>query len=497
MTKGLNELAREQVALRKEQAFIRKQLGVEDEEVDSASDAALSIHEEYISSADELDEESDKMHSKCPARTISVMSSDGGYMSSDEDKQPQYKSTKSVSFVVDLNDSTVQENDIEKYIKSLPLDLQKLLEGISQGIPNDYTVPIDKKPDWLDMKKMKVGQMFAQKFYFGLNYSEMLSLLILFAFPDGLQPLIFTGNSGTPFTAFRRYLSTVMRVKSWFEHDVFDEKSLAYKNMKTVRAMHLNVSKRLNSVPYDKLKTQLTVTGPSNDTAVWSNVKNKVQEDFQSGCPVMNFRPIDHERVGKVFVNQLDMSITQFGFVGLMIMHPEKFGAGNATEEELEGFVHLWRGLGYLLGIEDRFNFCNGTLDEIRRRCHYLVDNWVKPSFQHVTEDWEHMSRCMVEGVSYYVPGVSFEVSLLYLCWVLDIPAPRLYASLSWGQTIMFNIMKMTMCFTLRIPGMLTFHNWLIRRSLHRASSWTPDHLEKLQSKTYSYQKKESLNTRL
>jgi len=489
------ETVREQATLKKEQAFIRKQLGVEDEEADSASDAAFSIHEGYISSADEIDEETERQQLKCPARTVSVMSSDGGYVSSDEEKHND-KSTKSVSFVVDLNESCLGNDNIEEYMKSLPEDLRKLLEGINQGIPNDYTVPINRKPEWLDMKKIKIGQMFAQKFYFGLNYSEMLSLLILFAFPDGLQPLVFTGNSGTPFTAFRRYLSTVLRVKSWFEHDVFDENSLAYRNMKTVRAMHLNVSKRLNSVSYNELKTQLTVLGSSND-GVWCTLKDKVQEDFQSGCPIMSFRPIDHERVGKVFVNQLDMSITQFGFVGLIIMYPEKFGAGNATEEELEGFVHLWRGLGYLLGIEDRFNFCNGTLEEVRRRCHYLVENWVKPSFQHVTEDWEHMSRCMVEGVSYYVPGVSFEVSMLYLCWVLDIPAPRLYASLTWGQTIMFAIMKMTMSFTLRIPGMLPLHNWLLRRSLQCASSWSSQHLKKLESKTYDYENKENFNTRL
>uniref|UniRef100_A0A1B6L0P3 Uncharacterized protein n=1 Tax=Graphocephala atropunctata TaxID=36148 RepID=A0A1B6L0P3_9HEMI len=473
-----DETAREQMALKKEQKYIRQLLGVEENKTES-SETIASPQECQISSHDKLSKDRNNDCTKCSSMHIN-----------------EEKENKCVSFVVNLN---VNQNCvINEYDRNnLPLDLQKLFEGINKGIPPDYAVPIDKKPEWLDMKKFKIGQRFAQKYYFGLNYSEMLSLMVLFSFPNGLEPLIFTGNSGTPFTAFRRYLSTVLRVKSWFENDVWNENNLGYRNIKLVRAMHLNVSKRLNSKPHKELQSQLTLWGSSNDAAVWCPMKEQIRQDFQSCCPYQALRPIDDQITGKVYVNQLDMSITQFGFVGLMVMYPNKFGAGSATEEELDGFVHLWRGLGYLLGIEDKYNFCNGSLEEVRQRGHSLVDKWAKPSFQHITEDWEHMSRCMIEGISYYVPGVTFEVSLLYLCWVLDIPAPRVYASLSWWQTFMFMLTKVTMTFTMRLPGMVQFHNWLIGRALTRASAFTPEQLKKLETRTYQYEKKGKFNTRL
>lgn len=150
------------------------------------------------------------------------------------------------------------------------------------------------------------------------------------------------------------------------------------------------------------------------------------------------------------------MSATQFGFVGLMVAYPEKFGAAGATKDELEGFIHLWRSIGYLLGVEDKFNFCAGTYDEVVQRCRSFVENWAKPNFQDLTEDWKHMSRCLVEGMSYISSsGGSFEVSMMYMCWVLDIPAPRLRTSLTWSQRFEFNVVKFMMTYAVRFPGVL------------------------------------------
>lgn len=488
----------ESLALKKEHAYIRNLLGVEEEESDSASETLASVPDDYMSSCDEVEVElGNKPKTKCVGRATSVMSSDGGYISSSDEERGHEKINKCNAAVIDVNvdnNTHVVNEVIEKFnLQNLPLDLKQLLPGINQGLPKDYNVPIDKKPDWLDMKKLKIGQAFAQKYFFGLNYSDMLSLIILFAFPDALEPLIYTKNSGTPFTAFRRYLSTVLRVTSWYDHDIWNKDNLGYRNLRTVRALHLNVSKRLNSTPNEDLKKDMTLSG----SPVWSTMKDSLQEDFQSACPFRMSRPIDHTRPDKLFVSQLDMSITQFGFVGLMVTYPEKFGAANATKEELEGFVHLWRGIGYLLGIEDEYNFCAGTFEEVIQRCHHMVESWVKPSFQNITEDWEHMSRVLVEGLSYYVPLTTFEVTLMYLCWVLDMPAPRLKASLTWGQTIVFSLVKFTMTVTLRVPGMLPLHNWLLRKALARASSMNPEELKKLENKKYDYETKGDFVTRL
>lgn len=466
---------REPTTLKQEQAYIRKQIGVSDED----SDSGASGQEGF--SCDELDDDNKKNRAS---------SSDGGYVSSSEEEAP----SKNADVLIDL---THVQNETEDFgIHQLPLDIQDLLAGLDVGLPDTTNVPINEKPVWLNMKKFKMGQQFAQDHYAALNFAEMLGLHVLFATQGALQPLIFTEKSSTPFTAFSRYLSTVLRVKSWFEHDVWREDSLAYRNLKSVRTVHLGVSKRLNSLSYKSVKDKLTLIG--SDKPIWAPLTNTILQDFQNGCPYHGFKKVfdkkdDHE----IMFNQFYMSVTQFGFIGLMVLFPEKFGAAGASDEELEGFIHLWRGLGYLLGIEDKYNFCNGSLQQVRQRCHFIIDNFYKPSFRTISEDWEHMNRCIVEGMSYFTPGLTFESSLLYLCWVLDIPAPRLSASLTWWQSFMFLVTKVTMCFTLRLPGMSILFNWMVRRSLSRASSWSPQTLEKLERKSHQYEKNSKFSTRL
>jgi len=52
-------------------------------------------------------------------------------------------------------------------------------------------------------------------------------------------------------------------------------------------------------------------------------------------------------------ISQLDMVLTQFGFMGFGLLVPEKLGLSVSPEEQ-EGFIHFWRTVGHLLGIEDR-----------------------------------------------------------------------------------------------------------------------------------------------
>lgn len=58
--------------------------------------------------------------------------------------------------------------------------------------------------------------------------------------------------------------------------------------------------------------------------------------------------------IGSQSILQRDMGLTQFGFMGFVLVRSELIGIHNASQKELEGFVHLWRVIGYILGIDDR-----------------------------------------------------------------------------------------------------------------------------------------------
>jgi len=50
------------------------------------------------------------------------------------------------------------------------------------------------------------------------------------------------------------------------------------------------------------------------------------------------------------------MTLAQFGFIGYTIVSEEYLGI-SVTSEEMEGVVHLWRVIGSMLGMDDKFVF--------------------------------------------------------------------------------------------------------------------------------------------
>lgn len=49
------------------------------------------------------------------------------------------------------------------------------------------------------------------------------------------------------------------------------------------------------------------------------------------------------------------MVLTQFGFMGFVLVRSKQVGLHEANDEEWESFIHVWKVIGRLLGIEDRY----------------------------------------------------------------------------------------------------------------------------------------------
>uniref|UniRef100_A0A1B6DAA0 ER-bound oxygenase mpaB/mpaB'/Rubber oxygenase catalytic domain-containing protein n=1 Tax=Clastoptera arizonana TaxID=38151 RepID=A0A1B6DAA0_9HEMI len=412
----------------------------------------------------------------------SLSSNDAGYNSSIDD----YESKKEKQNFSHSQFKELRAEDVIKLFKETELseNIVIILRGAYIGLPAHCEVPT--RPEWLDMEKFKAGQQFALDYYFGVNYSQMISLFIMFSFPGGLEPLIYTDKSSTPYTAYKRYLSTASRVRSWFETDVWSENSEGYKNIKRVRAMHLNVSKKLNSSSKAEVENLISIEKSARHSSLWCPLNETFGQIFTTKCP---FSPIAKQlkEEKRLVFSQTEMSLTQFAFFGLIIMYPEKFGASSATKESLESFVHFWRGIGYLLGIGDEFNFCQGSFEEVKQRCQDMVDILIKPNFKNVSKEWEHMSRCMVEGVKFYIRILDFETSLAYLFWVLGIETLEL--RLTWRQYFRFNHLKFFMRYTLSLPGVMSALNSRLVAIMKTENDASPERHKDLKNRRFSYQK--------
>jgi hypothetical protein len=120
------------------------------------------------------------------------------------------------------------------------------------------------------------------------------------------------------------------------------------------------------------------------------------------------------EKSGLGIISQKDMAITQFAFVGMQLLSPEKLGI-SGTSEDFENMSHGWRVRGALLGIEDRFNVCGATLDETLGRLEAIRQDFVLPSITNIDPMTEKYLRIAVEGMRGYEPFLHPETHIFIM----------------------------------------------------------------------------------
>lgn len=129
--------------------------------------------------------------------------------------------------------------------------------------------------------------------------------------------------------------------------DPWTEGTRAHKDIQAVRKAHRAIRQKLCEYDdHEKLDAATKISNP------WCPDRKIILEDFSS-CPY----PIVengclHLLIKPTGLNQSDMAATQFAFMGLILLYPDEFGI-HISDEDMTAFCHLWRGIGYLLGIED------------------------------------------------------------------------------------------------------------------------------------------------
>lgn len=323
---------------------------------------------------------------------------------------------------------------------------------------------MNEKPNWLDPEKFRRGQKFALHYFSMTSISSLITLLQIFSFSEGLKPLILSQKSNTPYRAFKRYLSTIRCVRNWFTSDPWCENTRAYCDIRKVRRLHRSMKQKLCRM------TDAEIDRAAEIPQAFCPLMGTIAKDFADTCPMARNLQNPYTMNRSKNLNQGEMAGTQFAFMGLMILYPEHFGARDASEEDLEAFCHLWHGLGYLMGIEDQFNFCNGSLQEVRQRSRDFIEHWVKTNFPMVTSEWEHMSMCLFEGISYIIPlKLNYKIFLYWLCDILGLEMRRLYDSFSLSERLLYNLLKFTVRYLVRLPGVLRLMNAMMHMSLDRA----------------------------
>jgi len=228
-----------------------------------------------------------------------------------------------------MTDSTQQQVPIDEEVRRKFETICTLGRKIEATSPK---IDVKQKPDYFDNDRFKRAQkMINERYYTSIAMSSTIGLIILLQIRSILVPLLKSGKSQSVVHLWQRYTDTAKYIRACYETDFFDESTEGWRYLMIVRGMHQRIHKFMN----EKFRELLT------------------KEQMEAK---------------EVWVNQFDMAITQFSFVGLFILYPDMCGAYNMSESDMLDIVYYWRVLSYYLGIEEDFNLFTYDEDSSRQK---------------------------------------------------------------------------------------------------------------------------------
>ncbi|XP_050528325.1 uncharacterized protein LOC126898392 isoform X2 [Daktulosphaira vitifoliae] len=256
-------------------------------------------------------------------------------------------------------------------------DMDNVKRRVKLIMDEGSLITVDRKrpehlPEWFN------EQLFtrAQKYFFANFYSmfvgKLMGLILVLTVPSILEVLVLTNKSSDSYNAFKRYKDTIRHMIRWYGYDVKDLKSKSQKSVITVHGFHCSAS--------------------------------KLSEKYGLG----------------VRVSQKDMALTQFGFMGMIIIRKSELCIVGTEEDEF-AMVHFWRTIGYMLGIHDKFNLCQGTLEEVRCACAIIMDEVYAPGLRQPPKGFQPMFEALIDGLKPVSPVLDVNAFLRYtqdLCGV-------------------------------------------------------------------------------
>ncbi|KNC87726.1 hypothetical protein SARC_00160 [Sphaeroforma arctica JP610] len=191
-------------------------------------------------------------------------------------------------------------------------------------------LPISPEPEWVRWGLVAEGQRLWTN-YFGTSFTALLMCLMSgFNIARFGEVLYHNGYAKDAETARVRYSATAFAVADWLRFPLDDVNGRSRQTINKVRAMHTFARRRSRRL----------------------------------------FQPEEG-----VALSQYDMAEVLLAFSGICLQAMKEDFNTHISGAELEPMVHMWRLIGYHLGIQDRFNVCasvermNSCLQEFNTFC--------------------------------------------------------------------------------------------------------------------------------
>ena len=141
-------------------------------------------------------------------------------------------------------------------------------------------------------------------------------------------------------------------------------------------------------------------------------------------------------------MSQKEMTLTQFAFIGWIVLFDKEFGFHH-SKEELETLIHFWRSVGYLLGIEDKYNICSGSLSQVRSACQEVLDCYFRPHLERPSAQCKELSYHLLTGLHYMCPFVTSGGFSAFTYDLINVPFSM--SNITRYELLLFKLQKLVM----------------------------------------------------
>lgn len=103
---------------------------------------------------------------------------------------------------------------------------------------------------------------------------------------------------------------------------------------------------------------------------------------------------------------------------------PELLGI-QTSDEDLEAFIHFWRVIGYMIGLDDKYNLCTDSWSTTKPRLEAMLSHVYQPSLEvsSKSEKFTEMSRALITGLYCFSPFLTFDSFMFFMKMVTGCPS--------------------------------------------------------------------------
>ena len=224
-----------------------------------------------------------------------------------------------------------------------PVTTLQHFEDESKMKPGDCLTPDNNLPPWVHLEKFQRAQKFYMSNICTLIFGFHLSLLLGLRLPVLFEVLLLTHRSDTPEKAIQRYLATFAHISQWNDDSINEKQSLSRTSLRKVRRMHRSIMRKWGHTTSKKFCQTVPSTAQETDNPL----------------------PI---------ISQYDMAITLTSFFVAPLLFSRACGL-KCSVTDIEDYLHFWRVVGYMLGIDDSYNVASGSFSETQIFCRHLYDD--------------------------------------------------------------------------------------------------------------------------